>query len=259
MPPRSARGARVAEGTSIKRSRSAPLIVDVGESSARGSRSSSVVDSANFLARQQAKRMHSRREKLVEMTDYRQAAKINAGLQELIGDYEALEHEKVQMKLMQENLKLIARQSEQLREFNAQWAERMRKFNRRVEYMRSVFKKEQRDAHKEHIKQIRSEKPQLKFSKPLQLLRDQADSLARLHKYDEAIFVKREAEVVEAAEIADFNAKCDHVSRLGGRDAFIKTQRNDLDVCEQKIELDWMRLNVSKREETEELLKKQAG
>lgn len=233
--------------------------VNGDRASDRASRSNSVFDSANFLARQHAKRLEARRDRCVNQTEYKQAAKINGELKQVLEEHEVIETEKVQLKLMQEHLRMIVRQSEELQQFNANWATRMEKFGRRVAWIRGEFREDQKEARKEHIKEVRSQKPQLKFSKQLTFLKDQAHELARLEKYDEADFVKNEAAVFEQAEIFDFQHKCDLVSRLGGKETFIKAQKSNTDIFEQKIEADWLRLNVAKREETEVLLKRQAN
>merc|ERR1719440_1099352 len=84
-------------------------------------------------------------------------------------------------------------------------------------------------------------------------------NLAQLEKFDEAEFVKTEAIKVEKLENKKHKAKCDNVSRLGGKEWFKSRQSNEKHSFEAKIELEWMRLNVAKRKETDQLLKRQAN
>lgn len=219
----------------------------------------SVFESIHYLARQNALRLALRREKCVEGTQYKEAARYDKELAAILEEHEELETDKIQMKQMQAHLKLIRRQAGELQEFATTWNEKMSDFDKRVTYLRTSFTKEQRDAGIKHLKEIRSEKPTLKFSKQLHFLRGQAMNLARLEKYDEADFIKNEATKVEAWENRKHKAKCENVSRLGGKEWFISSQRNAKHSFEAKIELEWMRLNVAKRKETDQLLKRQAN
>lgn len=223
----------------------------------RRSSSNSVFESVHFLARRNAHRLEARRDKCVEQAQYKEASKMHYELERMLQDHECMEAEKIQIKQMQEHLKIINEQAKELAEFNGMWTTRMQEFNRRIEFLRASFKKDQRDAHRQHIKDIRSVKPALTTSKPLQSMRNQAASLAKLEKFAEADFIKKEADRFEQREVVAHQAKCDNISRLGGKETFTKSQSMAKEQFESKIELDWMRMNVARRAETEEMLKRQ--
>jgi len=220
-------------------------------------RASSVFESTHYLSRQHAKRLASRRDRCVEQSQYREAGKLHRELETVVADHEVMEGERARLKQLQDNLRLIHAQAQELREFNEKWNIQLKDFKRKVEFLKKDFAKDQRTDHRSHLQEIRSSVPQLKTSKKLVFMRGQAASLAKLEKFDEAAFVKEDADKHEKGEIKRHAIKVDNISRQGGKETFIKAQATSRGLFEDKIELDWMKLNVARRKETDDLLKRQ--
>jgi len=220
-------------------------------------RGSSVFESANYLARKQAERLQARREVCMEKSNFREASRLQGELDAMTEEHEGMEAEKIRMRQLEEHLRLLKEQAAELDEFNATWQARLKEFQRRAEFLRSGFQRDQRDAHSAHLQEIRAQKPALKKSKHLMTLWGQANALAKMKKFDEADFIKMEAERYERKQLEIHKFECDKVSRLGGKEVFMKGQSAAKAGFDEKIELDWQRLNVAKRRETDELLKRQ--
>lgn len=225
----------------------------------RGDRKSAAGSVFDFkpMERQLAQRLETRRDKCVEQRQYREAGKLHRELESMLGEHDARESDKFRKKQLHEQAEILQKQAEDLREFSEGWSKRIQEFEKRVDFLRSEFKTEQKDANKKHIAEIRSSTPSLKTSKQLTSLRNQAASLAKLQKFDEADFINNELQSTERAEKVEWQLKVEKVSRMGGKQAFINYQSSTRESFENKIQLDWTSLNVMKRKETEQLLKRQ--
>jgi len=209
------------------------------------------------MERQLAQRLETRRDKCVEQRQYREAGKLHRELESMLGEHDARESDKFRKKQLHEQAEMLTRQAEDLRDFSEGWSKRIQDFEKRVDFLRSEFKSEQKEANKKHLAEIRSSTPCLKTSKQLTFLRNQAASLAKLQKFDEADFIKNELLSAEREEKTNWQLDVNRVSRMGGKKAFINSQTSARQSFENKIELDWTSLNVRKRKETEQLLKRQ--
>lgn len=211
------------------------------------------------MSRQHAKRLVSRRDRCIDQSQYREAGKLHREIEKVISDHESMESERGRLQQLQENLRMIHTQAQELAEFNEKWSVQLKDFKRKVEYLKKDFAKGQRTLHRNHLQEIRSVEPQLKTSKQLSFMRSQAASLANLEKFDEAAFVKEEADKHERRELTRHKLKVDNISRQGGKETFIRAQQQARSQLEDKIELDWVRLNVARRKETDQLMKRQSN
>lgn len=175
-------------------------------------------------------------------------------------EHASMGREKTRMRQMEQELAMLVDQAEELKEFNAKWDARMMEIQRRLSRTTERFEEQQDEDLEKHCENNRSKKPPLHVAcqnQKLQQLRAQALHLAKLRKFGEADHIQKQADKHEAEQYYLWEVKCDNIAHSGGKPSFLQGQRIDKANFEEKIDREWVKLNNTRRTETEAILKRQ--